>query len=121
MQKIILGLGGAVMALTGAVILSGCQCAPPVRECDTRDVDISKESCPPVRECNLTTVIRRTDQVACPALPPVGEICVVNNRCARTKMVFVNVRPDDRLYRVQNLGFERPWPWGPYGMGECQY
>jgi len=112
---------GAVV-LVGAALLTACQCTPPVRESlETRtEVDVSKTSCPPARVTNTVTVIRRTD--ACPALPPVGEITVVRNRCAGTKMVFVNVRPsDDRYYNIENRSFERPWPWGPYGMGECQY
>lgn len=83
---------------------------------------MSKTMCPPVRVTNTVTVIRREGE-ACPALPPVGEITVVrNNTCPRTKMIFVNVRPtDDRYYNVENRSFERPWPWGPYGMGDCQY
>jgi len=112
----------SVVALTGVALLAGCECAPPVRECvATRtEVEVTRPICPPVKTTSTVTVIRRTD-VACPALPPVGEITVVRNSCARTKMIFVNVRPDDRYYNVETRNFERPWPWGPYGMGEGQY
>jgi hypothetical protein len=113
------GAAAGVAATVGAVLLSGCECAPPVRESlETRTVvDVSKTTCPPVKIKQTVTFIRQTD-TACPALPPVGEITVVRNNCDRTKMVFVSVRPsDDRYYNVQDRSFERPWPWGPYGMG----
>jgi len=113
------GAAAGVTAAVGAALLSACQCTPPVREClETRTVvDVSKTVCPPVKMKQTVTLIRQTDS-ACPALPPVGEITVVRNNCARTKMVFVSVRPsDDRTYNVESRSFERPWPWGPYGMG----
>ena len=121
----------AAAAVTGLAMLAGCQCcAPPVREyVETRtEVDLSKNVCAPVRvsACptgapTTVTVIRRTSE-SCAALPPVGEITVVRNACARTKMVFVSVRPtDDRSFNVESRNFDRPWPWGPYGMGDCQY
>ena len=106
------------VALVGAVLLSGCQCAPPVRESvETRTVyDVTKSECAPVKTKKTVTYIRTED--VCPALPPVGEITVVRDDCSRTKMVFVKVRPsDDRTYNVESRSFERPWPWGPYGMG----
>jgi len=117
----------AVAALAGAALLTGCQCTPPVRECvETRtEVDVSKNACAPVKVTScpstVTTVIHRSGD-ACAALPPVGEITVVRNTttCARTKMVFVSVRPtDDRCFNVETRNFDRPWPWGPYGMGDC--
>lgn len=115
-------------ALVGATLLAGCQCTPPVREyIETRtELDMCKQSCPPVTVSScpstVTTVIRRP-AVACPALPPVGEITVVRNTaCPKTKMVFVSVRPsDDRCFNVESRNFERPWPWGAYGMGDCCY
>jgi hypothetical protein len=109
------------MGLGAAALLTGCQCTPPVGECTT-PVDVSKEMCAPLVACpsTVTTAIRHCDQ-ACPAaLPPVGEITVVRSGCQPTKMVFVSVRPsDDRYYNPESRNFERPWPWGPYGMG-CQ-
>ena len=99
-------------------MLAGCQCCPPVRECAAPQtvIEDSKMVCPPAR--TTVTVIRR-QAVACPALPPVGEIAVM--RCNKTKMVFVNIKPEDRLYNVDTRGFERPWPWGPYGTGDYVY
>lgn len=110
------------MAAGAALLtLAGCQCTQPVGECvETTQVETGKEMCPPVQACptTMTTVIRRDGECG-PALPPVREITVTRNNCFRTKMVFVAVRPDDRYYNVENRGFERPWPWGPYGMGEA--
>jgi hypothetical protein len=112
---------GAVVAL-----VSGCECTPPVRECVmTREcvapapVMECKQVCTPACASTMTTVIKR--DAACPALPPVGEICVQNNPCApRTKMVFVSVRPtDDRCFNPESNNFERPWPWGPNNIGSC--
>jgi|GEM_PF-2812885 len=115
-------------ALVGVAMLAGCQCAPPVGEyMETRtEVDVSKNMCvpakvtsSPVKVTNTVTVIRRMGE-ACPSLPPVSEITVGTNPCTRTKMVFVTVRPtDDRCFNVESRNFERPWPWGPYGMGNC--
>jgi len=131
MKKIKMRAGG-VVAFAGVTLLAGCQCTPPVREyVETRtEVDVSKEacvpakvvSCPPsARTSNTVTVIRRSGN-ACAALPPVGEITVVRSAPARTKMIFVSVRPtDDRCFNVESQNFERPWPWGPYGMGSCEY
>ena len=114
-------------ALAATALLTGCQCTPPVREyVETRtELDVSKNACVPARVTScpdtVTTVIRRPAE-ACTALPPVGEITVVRNACARTKMVFVSVRPvDDRCFNVETRNFDRPWPWGPYGMGDCNY
>ena len=117
-----------VVALAGTALLAGCQCTPPVREyVETRtEIDVPDACCAPARTvycptntANLTTVIRRPAE-ACAALPPVGEITVVSNPCKRTKMVFVSVRPvDDRCFNIESRNFERPWPWGPYGMGNC--
>ena len=123
MERTITRTGAAgVVTLAGAVLLAGCQCgAAPVRKyVETRtEVDLSKEACAPAKAASTVTVIRRTGD-ACAALPPVGEITVVRNACLRTKMVFVSVRPtDDRCFNVETRNFERPWPWGPYGMGDC--
>ena len=117
-------------ALTGVMLMAGCQCTPPVREyVETRtEYDVSKSGCCPakVSACptasKLVTVVRREAE-PCPALPPVGEITVMrSSACPRTKMVFVSVRPtDDRCFNVENRNFERPWPWGPYVTGDCQY
>ena len=131
MEKIKMGAGGVVV-LAGVTLFAGCQCTPPVRECvETRtEVDVSKEACAPVKvvSCptsvkttNTVTVIRRTEN-ACAALPPVGEITVVRSGPTRTKMIFVSVRPtDNRCFNVESGNFERPWPWGSYGMGSCEY
>ena len=131
MEKIQMGWGG-VVAFAAVTLLAGCQCTPPVRECvETRtEVDVSKEACVPakvvscptgVRTTNTVTVIRRTES-ACAALPPVGEITVVRNCPTRTKMIFVSVRPlDNRCYNIESQNFERPWPWGTYGMGNSAY
>ena len=122
-------MAASTVSLAGLMALAGCQCCPPVRECvATRtEVNLSKGCSPPARVMSCptaapttVTVIRRTGYVCGPALPPVGEITVVRNTCARTKMVFVSVRPtDDRCFNVESRNFERPWPWGPYGMGDC--
>ena len=110
-------------------MFTGCQCCPPVREC-VETVPVGEcTQLAPVAECKqtcrtrlcpqtVTTVMRR--DTACPALPPVGEITVVRNRCVPTKMVFVSVRPsDDRCYNPESRNFERPWPWGPNNIGSC--
>ena len=123
---------GVLGAVFGAAMLglAGCQscstppvreCAEPVREC-VEPVG-AKEACPPVQAVGcpstVTTVIQRNG-VGCSALPPVGEITVVRNKCERAKMVFVAVRPnDDRSFDVESRNYERPWPWGPYRMGNC--
>ena len=116
----------AVAAIAGSMLLAGCCC--PRNYVETRtEVDLSRGACAPrVATCQTgapttVTVIRRTGE-ACPTLPPVGEITVVRSPCVRTKMVFVSVRPvDDRCFNVESRNFERPWPWGAYGMGDCQY
>jgi len=108
-------------------LLAGCQCAPPAGgyvEART-EIDVPNACAPakvvscPVNAArsNLVTVIQREGN-ACAPLPPVGEITVVRRIPTRTKMVFVYVRPvDDRCYNIESHNFERPWPWGPYGMG----
>lgn len=119
---------GGVVAFAAGTLLAGCQCTPPVRECV--ETSVSKEMCVPAkvvscpisaRTTKMVTEIRRTES-ACAALPPVGEITVVRNCPARTKMVFVSVRPsDERYYNIESQNFERPWPWGAYGMGNGVY
>ena len=113
--------GAALLSLAGCCSESRCCSAPPVRECvQETQVDTSKAMCPPVQTVcpSVTTVIRREGECG-PALPPVREITVTRDNCLRTKMVFVAVRPDDRCYNVESRNFERPWPWGSYGMGDC--
>lgn len=127
MEKIRMGLG-SVIAFAAVTLLAGCQCTPPVRECV--ETSVSKEMCVPAkvvscpisaRTTKTVTEIRRTE-TACAALPPVGEITVVRSCPTRTNMVFVSVRPsDDRCFNVESRNFERPWPWGAYGMGSCEY
>ncbi|MDD5351004.1 MAG: hypothetical protein PHQ12_12400 [Chthoniobacteraceae bacterium] len=111
-----------VVAGAALLTMAGCQCTQPVGErVEETQVDMSKSACPPVQAAcpsTLTTVIRRNGEAG-PALPPVGEITVIRNNCQRAKMVFVAVRPDDRCYNMESRSFERPWPWGPYGMGNC--
>ena len=130
MEKKYMGMGG-VIAWAAATLLAGCQCTPPAGECvETRtEVDVSKEACAPAKvvSCptgaatSTVTVIRRTGE-ACGTLPPVGEITVVRNTPARTKVIFVSVRSrDDRCFNVESRNFERPWPWGTYGLGDCAY
>ena len=130
MQKTRMGMGG-VIPLAAMALLAGCQCTPPVGECvETRTVtDVSKEICAPVKvisspadaRTSTVTVIRRAGE-PCAALPPVGEITVTRSVPMRTKMIFVYVRPtDDRSFNVESRNFERPWPWGTYGMGNCDY
>jgi hypothetical protein len=124
-------LVAVLIAAAGVLLLAGCQCAPPVREYVTVRTMTCNKASP-----TMVTVIRRTSEyyptgcypascypaTTCSTLPPIGEITVVRNSCARTKMVFVSVRPvDDRCYNLQSQNFERPWPWGNYRMGDCQY
>ena len=130
MEKTKMGVG-VLVAWAGVTLLAGCQCTPPVREyVETRtEMDVSKEACVPARvvacptgvKTSTVTVIRRTGE-ACAALPPVGEITVVRSIPTRTKMIFVSVRPtDNRCFNVESGNYERPWPWGAYGMGSCEY
>ena len=124
------GSAAGIAALAGAALLAACQCTPPVGEYLETRTEVCPPACPPVRvaacRTNATssttvTVIHRTED-SCAALPPVREITVVRTTPVRTKMVFVYVRPlvDDRCYNVESRNFERPWPWGPYGMGNCE-
>lgn len=123
----------AGIAMVGTAMLTGCQCAPrcapPVGEVVETRTEVTKTVCPPVKVCapvkvspcasSTVTVIRRP-VAACPELPPVSEITVGRDPCTKTKMIFVTVRPsDDRCFNVQSRNFERPWPWGAYGLGDC--
>jgi len=128
-MQIGIGRGGmvAAAAMAGSMLLAGCCCNRNYVETRT-EVDLPGGACAPrcATSCptgtpTTITVIRRTGE-ACPTLPPVGEITVVRSPCVRTKMVFVSVRPvDDRCFNVETRNFERPWPWGAYGTGDCQY
>lgn len=113
--------GEVIAACAAAALVAGCQCTPPVRSyVETRTEIPIPTACAPART-NLVTVIQHPAE-PCAALPPVGEITVVRSTPARTKMVFVYVRPiDDRCFNVESRNFERPWPWGAYGMGDCRY
>ena len=120
-----------IVAVAGAALLAGCQCTPPAGGyVETRtEVDVPNActpakvvSCAPGAASSTTVTVTHRTGDACAALPPVGEITVVRSCPTRTNMVFVSVRPsDDRCFNVESRNFERPWPWGAYGMGSCEY
>jgi len=118
-----------IVAFAGAALLAGCQCTPPVGGyVETRtEVDVPNActpakvvSCAPGAASSTTVTVTHRTGDACAALPPVGEITVVRTTPMRTKMTFVYVRPvNNRCCSTENRNFDRAWPWGPYGMGDC--